>query len=57
MISTMRIAILFLLAAMCFSYKDTYSSGNQYLLSNAREMVEIDTFGDPHYHIADNKLG
>lgn len=27
------------------------------LLSNAREMVELDAFEDPHYHIADNKLG
>ena len=27
------------------------------LLSKAKEMVEIDTYADPHYHIADNKLG
>jgi len=27
------------------------------LLSNAKEMVEVDAFEDPHYHIADNKLG
>jgi len=27
------------------------------LLRNAKEMVELDAFGDPHYHIADNKLG
>lgn len=27
------------------------------LLSNARDMVEVSTFEDPHYHIADNKLG
>ena len=27
------------------------------LLSKAKDMVEIDTYADPHYHIADNKLG
>lgn len=27
------------------------------LLNKAKDMVEIDTFADPHYHIADNKLG
>ena len=27
------------------------------LLSKAKEMVEIDRYADPHYHIADNKLG
>ena len=27
------------------------------VLSNAKDMVEIDSFEDPHYHIADNKLG
>lgn len=27
------------------------------LLKNARDMVELDAFEDPHYHIADNKLG
>jgi sulfate permease, SulP family len=27
------------------------------LLNNAKDMVEIDSFEDPHYHIADNKLG
>lgn len=27
------------------------------LLSKAKDMVEVDTFSDPHYHIADNKLG
>jgi SulP family sulfate permease len=27
------------------------------LLNNAKEMVEVSSFEDPHYHIADNKLG
>jgi SulP family sulfate permease len=27
------------------------------LLGRAKEMVEVDQFEDPHYHIADNKLG
>ena len=27
------------------------------LLSKAKEMVEIDRYADPHYHIADSKLG
>lgn len=27
------------------------------LLSKAKEMVEIDSYADPHYHIADSKLG
>ncbi|MDD5365179.1 MAG: SulP family inorganic anion transporter [Gallionellaceae bacterium] len=27
------------------------------VLTNAREMVELDVAEDPHYHIADNKLG
>ena len=27
------------------------------LLTKAKDMVEIDVREDPHYHIADNKLG
>lgn len=27
------------------------------LLTNAKDMVELDVAADPHYHIADNKLG
>jgi SulP family sulfate permease len=27
------------------------------LLDRAKEMVEVNEFDDPHYHIADNKLG
>jgi len=27
------------------------------LLIKAKDMVEVDSFADPHYHIADNKLG
>ena len=27
------------------------------LLSKAKAMVEVDTYADPHYHIADSKLG
>lgn len=27
------------------------------LLSKAKDMVEVDSYADPHYHIADNKLG
>lgn len=27
------------------------------LLDNAKPMVEVNAFEDPHYHIADNKLG
>lgn len=27
------------------------------LLSKAKDMVEIDSYADPHYHIADNRLG
>lgn len=27
------------------------------LLSKAKEMVEVNEFEDPHYHVADNKLG
>ena len=27
------------------------------LLTKAKDMVEIDVRNDPHYHIADNKLG
>lgn len=27
------------------------------LLDNAKAMVEVNEFEDPHYHIADNKLG
>lgn len=27
------------------------------LLSKAKDMVEVDSFADPHYHIADDKLG
>jgi SulP family sulfate permease len=27
------------------------------LLTQAKSMVEIDVRSDPHYHIADNKLG
>lgn len=27
------------------------------LLTNAKEMVELDVAADPHYHIADDKLG
>lgn len=27
------------------------------LLSKAKDMVEVDTLADPHYHIADDKLG
>jgi SulP family sulfate permease len=27
------------------------------LLDNAKGMVEVNEFDDPHYHIADNKLG
>ncbi|MBP7580883.1 MAG: SulP family inorganic anion transporter [Vogesella sp.] len=27
------------------------------LLGRAKDMVEVDSFADPHYHIADNRLG
>jgi SulP family sulfate permease len=27
------------------------------LLGRAKEMVEVDSYDDPHYHIADNRLG
>jgi SulP family sulfate permease len=27
------------------------------LLSRAKDMVEVNQHEDPHYHIADNKLG